>query len=70
MHESIGTSPFYAMYGRHPKTPSDLLIRLPDVEEDSKLNSFADQRQKELRQSYELMAKNIKEKKEEKQKEL
>ena len=59
MHESIGTSPFYAMYGRHPKTPSDLLIRLPDVEEDSKLNSFADKRQKELRQSYELMAKNI-----------
>ena len=59
MHESIGTSPFYAMYGRHPKTPSDLLIRIPDVEEDSKLNSFADKRQKELRQSYELMAKNI-----------
>ena len=58
--ESIGTSPFYAMYGRQPVIPVDLLVRLPEVEEDDQQrNTFAERRLKELKQSYELMAKNI-----------
>ena len=59
-HESIGMSPFYAMYGRQPIIPVDLLVRLPEVEDDDvKPNTFAERRVKELKQSYELMAKNM-----------
>ena len=61
VHESIGISPFSAMFGRQPKTPLDLLVRLPetDTEQTTTVKSFANDRTKELKASYELMAKNI-----------
>ena len=37
-HKSTNTTPFQAMYGRHAKIPIDLLVHLPDQEENVPAN--------------------------------
>ena len=62
VHESIQMTPFYAMFGRHPKIPTDLLVRLPTVHEDEQnrdIGSFDAEREREMNIAFELCAKNI-----------
>ena len=63
IHESTNTSPFQAMYGRQAKIPIDLLVHLPDQDEQQQrprtVKSFAKEREKELKRSYEIMKDNI-----------
>ena len=57
-HESTNTTPFQAMYGRHAKIPIDLLVHLPDQEENvpaKSVKSFTTEREKELRHAYDTM---------------
>ena len=51
-------TPFQAMYGRHAKIPIDLLVHLPDQEENvpaKSVKSFTTEREKELRRAYDTM---------------
>ena len=61
--QSTNTSPFQAMYGRQAKIPIDLLVHLPDQDEQQlrprTVKSFAKEREQELKQSYEIMKDNI-----------
>ena len=61
VHESINISPFLAMYGRQPKIPIDLIVHLPDQDQQQPIpvKTFAKERQKELAESYQLMKDNI-----------
>ena len=61
VHESTQTSPFYVMFGRQPKIPLDLMIRLPSLQDDQPLDAknCAAEREQELKASFELCAKNI-----------
>ena len=61
VHESIGISPFSAMFGRHPKIPIDLLVRLPatDDKEVKSVKSFVSEREAELKESFDACARNI-----------
>ena len=54
------------MFGRQPKIPLDLLVRLPDPELNppTSVKSFASNRQHELKDSFELMTKNIEKRRE------
>ena len=51
------------MYGRQAKIPIDLLVHLPDQEEQQQrpktVKTFAKERERELKQSYETMKENI-----------
>ena len=62
VHESIEMSPFFTMYGRRPKIPIDLMVRLPDTQSAKTVSTkkFVEEREKELKHSFELCAKNIK----------
>ena len=61
VHESTQTSPFYVMFGRQPKIPLDLMIRLPSLQDNQPLDAknCAAEREQELKASFELCAKNI-----------
>ena len=63
IHESTNTSSFQAMYGRQAKIPIDLLVHLPDQEEQQQrpksVKTFAKEREKELKQSYQTMKESI-----------
>ena len=49
------------MFGRQPKIPLDLMIRLPSLQDDQPLDAknFAAEREQEQKASFELCAKNI-----------
>ena len=63
IHKNINTSTLQAMYGRQARISIDLLVHLPDHEEMRQrpmtVKSFAKEREKELKQSYETMKENI-----------
>ena len=67
VHESTQASPFYVMFGRRPKIPLDLMIRLPALQDNQlpvNVKNFASEREQELKASFELCAKNIEKRKE------
>ena len=60
VHESIGMSPYYAMFGRHPKLPLDMMVRIPldKHNEPVKIDTYAKQRQKEMKEAFRTCADN------------
>ena len=61
VHESIGMSPYYAMFGRHPKLPLDFMVRVPntDIKRQNSMKTYAEQRENEMKRAFEVCAKNI-----------
>ena len=61
IHDSIGVSPFMAMFARTPRIPVDCMLRLPQLNADSKEitpKTFAEQKMKELQELHDQCAKN------------
>ena len=62
VHESIGMSPYYAMFGRQPKLPLDLMVRLPETlpQQPQRMKTYASERAKEMKEAFKVCADNIK----------
>ena len=61
IHDSIGVSPFMAMFARTPRIPVNCMLRLPQLNADSKEitpKTFAEQKMKELQELHDQCAKN------------
>ena len=61
-HESTNMSPYYAMFGRHPKLRIDLMVRIPEnsAQRHIKIAPYAEQRGNEMRAAFRTCADNIK----------
>ena len=61
VHGATGVSPFYAMFNRTPTIPSDLMINLPEEEEQPQMTvkKFASKRKSELKDAFRFYAGNI-----------
>ena len=54
-HESIGMSPFYAMFLRSPRIPVDCILNVPDADRDDgevTPRTYAEQKVKEMRENH------------------
>ena len=59
VHESIGMSPYFAMFGRHPQIPQDLLVNIPHHDKHKSIQSYTEQRRDDLKEAFEACAENI-----------
>ena len=58
-HETTGFSPFYLMYGRHPRLPVDILLSLEkEQNQTNNYNSFVDSLKERLDYAYKLAQKH------------
>lgn len=57
-HEATGFSPFYLMYGRHPRLPADMLFCLESKEEDLSPRGYVEKWAYRMREAYTLALQN------------
>ena len=58
VHASTGVTPFFAMFGRHPKCPEDLIIKRPDIDFPVSTGSYAEHIKGNIQKAFEVIKTN------------
>ena len=58
VHAMTGKSPYFIMFGRHPKCPEDLIFNKPEIDFPVSINSYAQQVKENLHKAFQVVKEN------------